>query len=271
VESVDNNASDAPLPSAPSDDTPDLSIVSHTDPGFTFSNRKIMVFGVPVYALPEVEDDKLVHAANITAQYLDNDEDGSIDDPLVGRMLVQNKASVLIWKTSQQLEEIFQPERDTTLMTSKDLGADETIPMWHINGHTGAFDAALEEILHLLHNFGYAAAYPEAFSNEFSGSLLTDAMDIARGGRFTEVPSSYPANAWYTFDDVTCDYGCMADEYFYWALTSVLGAQASRDVSEEWDLNTREMVEVLDPSVFSLVTDLRYKLPTVLPDGSYRR
>ena len=28
VESVDNNASDAPLPSAPSDDTPDLSIVS---------------------------------------------------------------------------------------------------------------------------------------------------------------------------------------------------------------------------------------------------
>ena len=37
-------------------------------------------------------------------------------------------------------------------------------------------------------------------------SLVTQAMDVARGGRFTSVPSSYPAGAWYTYNDRSCTY-----------------------------------------------------------------
>ena len=31
-------------------------------------------------------------------------------------------------------------------------------------------------------------------------------MDTARGGKFEEVPDSYPAGAWYTYTEKGCDY-----------------------------------------------------------------
>jgi len=98
-------------------------------------------------------------------------------------------------------------------------------------------------------------------------------MDIARGGQFGSVPSLYPVGAWFTYDDVTCDYPCMATEYFYWTMTSVLGAQENRagEIAHEWALNTRALVEFGDKAVYDLITDPQYSLPTMLPDGSYRR
>jgi len=50
-------------------------------------------------------------------------------------------------------------------------------------------------------------------------------MDIARGGHFKKIPHKYPEIAWYTYDDRTCKYDCMATEYIYWELPSMLGAQ----------------------------------------------
>ena len=31
--------------------------------------------------------------------------------------------------------------------------------------------------------------------------------------------------AWYSYNDVTCTYGCQKTEYFYWLLTSYLDGQ----------------------------------------------
>ena len=59
---------------------PNFTIVAHTDEGFGPTNRKVEVCGLPIYAYPEVEDVKLLHAANSMAQYLDNDEDGIADN-----------------------------------------------------------------------------------------------------------------------------------------------------------------------------------------------
>ena len=127
--------------------------------------------------------------------------------------------------------------------------------------------------MHLISNYGYAPVYPEAFATE-AGTLLADAMDVARGGRFESVPNAYPEGAWYTYDDQTCDYECMATEYLYWALTSMLGAQQAsnrcNEISHEWRLCTRVEVEAQDPAVFGLLTDPQYKLPTRLPNGDYR-
>ncbi len=98
-------------------------------------------------------------------------------------------------------------------------------------------------------------------------------MDIARGGYFEKVPDEYPEDAWFTYYDKTCDYNCQITEYTYWALTSILGAQdypgRLDEIQHEWKLNTLEKVSTVDYTVYSILTNPLYKLPTVLPDGNY--
>ena len=241
---------------------PNFTIVAHSDAGFTSTNRKVEVLGVPIYAYANVEDVKLLHAANIMAQYLDNDEDGVVDNPALLSALISSNAALYMWKQEGQQGSI----------NAQDLGADESVPAWHNNGHTSRFDAALEEIWHVITHSGFANAYPDAFGED-AGTSLTNAMDIARGGRFQSVPNPYPGGAWYTYDDQTCDYGCMATEYIYWAMTSVLGAQENRagEIHQEWKLNTKAKVQQMDTAIYQLLTDPQYVFPIVLPDGTYRR
>ena len=243
-----------------SGDDPNFKIVAHNDLEFKATNRKVEVFGIPIYAYSNVEDLKLLHAANIMAQYLDNDEDGTVDNPILLKALIKNNASLFMWKKESQIE-----------LNAQDLGADESIPDWHTNGHKGRFDAALEEVWHVITYSGYAKAYPTIFGED-AGTSLTNAMDIARGGNFTKIPNPYPTNAWYSYDDKTCDYECMATEYIYWAMTSILGAQENRldEISQEWKLNTRTLVQRRDNAIYTLLTDSQYRFPTILPDGTYR-
>ncbi|MDH7447903.1 hypothetical protein [Aquimarina sp. 2201CG14-23] len=247
---------------------PNFKIVENTDTGFTGFNRKVEVFDIPIYAVAAVEDVKLLHAANVMAQYLDNDEDGVIDNQAVVTAMKNNNAFLFLWKNESDLETLEPPSN----AEGQDLGNDETIPGWHTNGHTGRFDAALEEVLHIITHTGYASAYPEVFG-EHVGTDLANAMDIARGGQFTTIPNPYPDEAWYTYDDTTCDYNCMTTEYIYWSLTSMLGAQENRlnEINQEWRLNTRTLVENTDTAVYALLTDTQYKFPVVLPDGSYKQ
>ena len=165
-----------------------------------------------------VPNDKLSHAAHIMAEYLDNDEDGDVDDPpVVGH--AKSPAILVMFDSFNELENsgIFESTAIEGYW-GQDLYADET-------AQPGRFDASLEEVLHLITTAGYEQVYPEAFGS-LPGTLLTDAMDLARGGRFNQVPSAYPEEAWYHYDDQTCDYRCMAVEYFYWALTIYRSAES---------------------------------------------
>ena len=245
---------------------PNFTIISHSDQGFSSTNRKVSVFGIDIYAVPEVNDVKLLHAANVLAQYLDNNEDGNVDNTIVHNMMIQNKAFVIMWKNENDLD-IDPPDN----RIGQDLGDDETNPNFVINNKKGQFDASLEEIWHIISHSGYAYAYPEVFG-ENPGTSLSNAMDIARGGFFIQIPNSYPSNAWYSYYDYTCEYNCMATEYIYWAITSILGAQENRldEIGDEWKLNTAELVESIDNSIYTLLTTDEYNFPTELPDGSYR-
>ena len=252
-------------PIAPGND-PNFSIVANDDGEISSFSRKVEVFGIKIFAVPNVTDDKLLHAANVMAQYLDNDEDGTPDNQAVVDKMIENKAFMVMWKSENDLN--IDPPNG---WEGQDLGNDETHPNFVANGKTGPFDASLEEVLHIITHAGYADVYPSVFGEQI-GSDLGNAMDIARGGQFTSIPNSYPAGAWYTYDDTTCDYNCMATEYIYWALTSILGAQENRldEIGHEWKLNTTAKVQEEDPAIYQLLTDPQYKFPTVLPDGSYR-
>lgn len=245
---------------------PNFEIITHSDQELSKSNRKVIVFGIDIYAVSGVQDEKLLHAANLLAQYLDNDEDGNADNQLVLDKMLDNKAFLYMWKTEADF-----PDNIPSGRVGQDLGNDETNPAWHTNGQTGRFDAALEEVFHIVTTAGYESAYPNVFGTD-AGTKMSDAMDIARGGRFNNIPDSYPPSAWYSYDDSTCDYGCQASEYIYWAMTSMLGAQENRldEIGHEWKLNTPSLVQSEDIAAYKLLSDPQYKLPTVLPDGTYR-
>ena len=243
-----------------------LTITTHSDSGYELLTRKIDVFGIGIYAAGGVAESKLIHAAHVLAEYLDNDEDGVVDNQLVLDAIIASKATVGLWKNEGDLDVITEGQRRYTM----DLGDTETRPEWHVNNQPTAFDASLEEILHSITQNGYALAYPEIFGERI-GTSVADAMDVARGGQFIEIPEQYPESAWYSYNDSSCDYMCMVTEYMYWGLTSILGAQDDRlaVIGQEWKLNTAELVETNDPTLYNLLTDDQYKFPTHLPDGSY--
>ena len=232
------------------------------------------VFGIPVYATADTPDTKVLHAANVLAQYLDNDADGKPDHAQVHAMMKKNKAAMVMTATERSFERLdvhrYIPERTWDAMITQGLFGEETLPEW---SRRGRFDATLEEVLHLITHAGYAYVYPEVFG-EKPGTQIAKAMDLARGGHFRRVPRRYPAGAWYTYDDRSCDYGCQVTEYIYWGLTSLLGAQdypgRGRDIGEEWRLNTQEKVRQGDPALYRLLTDPKYHFPAILPDGKYR-
>ncbi len=250
------------------------SIPEYADPAFEVFSQYVDVFGVGIYASSEIPENKVLHAAGVMAQYLDNDEDGLPDDPNVIRALQAKQASIYIFPTAdsraeEEFHEGIEHLLDSGKLALQPCYGEEIVP----GGATrGEFDATLEEIFHLVTNTGYAHAYPDIFG-ENPGSAIADAMDEARGGYFENVPGSYPSGAWYTYDDQTCDYACMISEYHYWALTSLLDGQnfAGRgdEISHEWKLNTPEKLREGDPAIYALLTDPRYNNPTLLPDGNY--
>jgi len=254
--------------------------------------RYTSVFGVNVFATSDTPDDKLVHSVNVLAEYLDNDADGLVDNELVLQALLSVNASLIMSDTEDDFDRSLDelPERFHESVEDGDilfvaLFADEVPP------NEGP-DASLEEILHLITQAGYARAYPDAFGEE-KGSEIANYMDVARGGHFAEgdpsdceddpdenwatgqcaIPPNgvYPDDAWYTYTDTTCSYDCMITEYTYWAITSVLGAQANRcdDIADEWVLCTASQVESRDNGVYRLLGDTSFALPTRIPKGDY--
>ena len=56
-------------------------------------------------------------------------------------------------------------------------------------------------------------------------------------------------------------------------MTTILGAQINRleEIGQEWRLNTLDKIKAGDPDVYALLTNAPFNLPTILPDGTYRR
>ncbi|MGH1489161.1 MAG: hypothetical protein ACRBK7_07170 [Acidimicrobiales bacterium] len=230
----------------------------------TFS-KHIDVWGINIVATATTDDAKVLHAANVMAQYLDNDADGAPDNPAVVAAMVANNATLLMAQTPDEFDGIDQDAVFGFVgQGGQDLYGSETQP-------DRGFDASLEEVHHLILNTGWAQVFPDQLA-QAKGSPLAEAMDLARGGQFDTIPTPYPDGAWYTYDDETCDYTCMITEYTYWAHTSLLGAQVdrAREIGSEWRLETPNKVQAYDPAVTTILQDPTLGLPTLLPDGNYQ-
>ncbi|MBC8345090.1 MAG: hypothetical protein ISR82_03830 [Candidatus Marinimicrobia bacterium] len=233
--------------------------------------KQVTVFGVKVLGSEKISESKVLHAAKILAQYLDNDEDGNVDNPIVTEKLVSVGATIVMFENESDADNsnYNMPAHDHI----QDLYGEETIPSFNKNGINNRFDASLEEVLHLVTHEGFSVIYPHALG-EKKGSDLANAMDAARGGYFENIPSNYPDGAWYTYQDESCEYDCMVTEYFYWSLTTFLGAQSYSgrkvEIQHEWKYNIPELLKANDPTVYEIMRKRpELNLPRVLPDAIY--
>ena len=224
------------------------------------------VFGVKIIATKNTPDKAIAKTLSILKQWLDNDSDGKPDNQLVVNSLVINNASMIMGENERDVDKKFYKIEKWAKKEKINMGDfDEATNSLMMLSANEPHIAYLEETLHLISDFGYAEAYPEIFGLS-ADSKIALAMDKARGGFFEEVPKKYPKEAWYSYDDDECEYNCMITEYFYWSLTSILGAQKNRlkEVQHEWKYNTKEKM-LKDTMMMDLLNNSEYKIPSNLP------
>ena len=262
-----------------------MSFYTAKSAGFT---KGISIFGVNILATNGVSEEKLIHAANVMAELIDNDENGEVDNSCVVKKLNELEAFVSMYNEDESEISMESLEMLGSESNSIGLSAFETT----VNYESGdQHDASVEEIFHLITQFGYSKMYPTIFgeSNE-SESLLAKAMDVARGGRQTQLTNGTwtynntdcanagkvggSTNAWYFYEDTTADYASMITEYIYWAVSSNFGMHASESGQQkaqtEWCPNTKEKLQEQDPTIYNLINDPKYKFPIYkMPSANY--
>ena len=223
-----------------------------------------------IYAESSITDVKVLHAAAVAAELLDNNEDGIVDDPAIETQLTIENALIPIFSAEGSSAENtffnhYNGDGVSAVLYKNEIDPTQT-------GHWGD-DATVEEIMHTINHVGHTNVYPSAFSMQANSSLMSSAMDVARGGQFMSIPNPYPASAWYHYDDWTCNYECMMIEYKYWALVSNMGildnVQTAQGIANEWEPYNATLLQSMDLLMYDLITDPQYKLPQLAPDGNY--
>ena len=223
-----------------------------------------------IYAESTITDAKVLHAAAVAAELLDNNEDGIVDDPLIEAQLISENALMPIFfqdgnAAMNTFANNYNGNGVSAVLYNGEIDPTQT-------GHWGD-DATVEEVIHTINHVGHTNVYPAAFSMQANSSLMSSAMDVARGGQFLSIPNPYPSSAWYHYDDQTCDYECMMIEYMYWAIVSYMGIlndpQTAQGISDEWEPYNATLLQSMDTLMYNLITDPQYKLPLLAPDGNY--
>ncbi len=142
--------------------------------------KGLTVFGINILATSEVADAKLLHAANITAELIDKNEDGIADNPTVIKALVDNSTFVKMYNTDADKGKINTDVLDNAGVTkSTSLGANESVDNYADGVKP---DGSIEEIFHLITQYGFSVVYPTVFEeSNTSTSAMALAMDVARG------------------------------------------------------------------------------------------
>ena len=223
-----------------------------------------------VYAQSGISDEKALHVAAVAAELLDNNEDGVVDDVNIFNSLQENSALMPVFTSDgnscmDDFADNYNGDGVSAVLFRNEI--DPSQP-----GHWGD-DATVEEVLHTINHVGHVSVYPDYFDIDPNSSVMSEAMDLARGGQFMGVPNEYPEEAWYHYDDWTCDYQCMAIEYIYWCIVSHMGIlddpQTCSGIDNEWEPCSPELFESTDVMMFNLITDPVHKIPQLAPDGNY--
>jgi hypothetical protein len=242
------------------------------DPLHGVFNTCMKTFGISHLAAAGYPDANLVHVSTVTAEYLDNDENGFPDNAAVNMALQSNHATFVHvsaaggyndWGLVRDLPQVGYIMEMTLMWAPNGFEFESAKGGTWCGSDCGqpGDGETLEHIPELIQKAGYAKAYPSDFGME-SGTLAL-AMDAARGGD------------WYV-PDIGWSYGAQQVEYFFWGLATNLGMMGDvspgvcADISGEWKLCTRAEFIATDTKFHAILTDPRFNLPQKAPNGSYR-
>lgn len=216
-------------------------------------DKSAVVFGViTICATQAVSEQKLTHAAHVAAQWLDNDQDGIADNPLINQKLFENKATLVMalddfGAIGDQLFNSLEEQQ----RFGQDLYAIET-------NNPQRRDASQEEIHHLIIGAGWAGAYPNIFSDHQPESSVYKSWQVA------------DEKGYYTYFDPTCDDQCKVMEFIYKSSAAYLGAKSDL-AGEEFTLKNRFELRQNLPSIVEIYESAQYRYPTIQwPDGNYK-
>lgn len=200
----------------------------------------------------QVSAEKLTHAANVAAEWLDNDEDGQVDEPRLLEAMQANNPVVLM--TGNGISTLAMPSLLPAIQgrSSQDLSAAETNPAGDRR------DASQEEIHHIIMNSGWIPLFPATFSDQASeNSKLYQAWQVA------------DVNQLYVYNDPTCNDSCKVTEFVYLATAAYFGDV--RDLqTDEIRLYTRDELQESIPAIIEIFESGDYVYPTNhWPDGTY--
>ena len=220
-------------------------------PGSSFDKSATVFDVLTICATNGVPQDKLRHAAHVAATWLDNDEDGTADNPLVNEKLKEAKATVVMSAEGfgaygVRLHAALEAEG----RFGQDLHAVET-------DNPDRRDASQEEIHHIIIGAGWARAYPDLFDERSTDSAVYRAWKKADAGRY------------YVYEAPDCDQPCKVMEFIYKSTAAYLGSDA--DLAEtEFSLKNRADLRAQLPEIVALYEQRTYAYPIRRwPDGTY--
>merc|ERR1712130_795509 len=123
------------------------------------------VFGVSVFAHNSVSDAKFQHVASIMAEWLDNDEDGCVDTPVILKYLAdKTEPSYAVVKKNNAKDDWMVPFLKKNFVCSAPQEEWETVPKCTgLKGTNECSDSTLEEVWHVIQGQGYAPAFKQYF------------------------------------------------------------------------------------------------------------
>ena len=222
-------------------------------PGSIFAKSAVVLDALLICGTKEVPDAKLKHTANVAAEWLDNDGDGTVDEPSVVNAMKDNRALVVMsfdgFSTLARLK--LMPSIVVGGYTGQDLSAEET-------NTPGRRDASQEEVHHIIVNAGWESAFPSVFSaRQEVGS------DLYRIWKYSD------DNGHYYYGDPTCDDSCKTVEFFYLATAAYLDSKADL-FSDEMRLQDRTAMREIIPEIFDIFNSTEFVYPTDhWPRGQY--
>ncbi|WP_411029775.1 hypothetical protein [Spongiimicrobium sp. 3-5] len=216
-----------------------------------FDKSAVIFDAITIYGTNGVPKEKLQHAAKVTAQWLDNDENGQIDDLKLQETLIKNNPVVIMSKDGFSGMAMVKIMASFSGHSLQDLSAEET-------NNPERRDASQEEIHHIIMNAGFQKMVPKVFSDQESdGSTLYKIWKYAND------------NGYYAYDDPTCDDACKTTEFVYLATAAYLDSQVDL-FSDEMRLKTRDALREKIPEILEIFESNAYVYPIhIWPNGRY--